>query len=159
MAQWKRIWLAFMRIQVPSLALLRGLRIQRCWELWYKSQTWLGSRVAVAAVQASSYNSNSTPSLGTSVCHRRSPKKTKIKIKKNKTFCVYLAYLFQNNWGWVRIFQMFPSAKTKLRILPLNKKLLGGFFFLLFIHPMLTVQEIFITMLNESIIIQIIHFY
>ena len=30
---------------VPSLALLSGLR---CYELWYRSQTWLGSGIAVA---------------------------------------------------------------------------------------------------------------
>ena len=44
----------------------------------------LGSVVAVAAVQASSCSSNSTPSLGTSICHRGGPKKQKLKKKKNK---------------------------------------------------------------------------
>ena len=34
MAQWKRIWLASMRMQVRSLASLSGLRIHRCHELW-----------------------------------------------------------------------------------------------------------------------------
>ena len=37
-----------MRLQVRSLALLSGLRIQRCRELWCRSQMWLGSHVAVA---------------------------------------------------------------------------------------------------------------
>ena len=37
-------------------------------ELRCRSQTWLGSLVAVAVVQASSCSSNSTPSLGTSIC-------------------------------------------------------------------------------------------
>ena len=32
-----------LRMQVRSLALLRGLRIQCCNELWCRSQTWLGS--------------------------------------------------------------------------------------------------------------------
>ena len=39
-----------MRRQLRSLALLRGLRIRRCCELWCRSQRRLGSRVAVAVV-------------------------------------------------------------------------------------------------------------
>ena len=35
------------RIWVGSLALLRGLRIQHCRELWHSSQMWLKSGVAV----------------------------------------------------------------------------------------------------------------
>ena len=42
------IWLVFMRIQVWSLALLSGLSIQCCYELWCTSQMWLWSHVAVA---------------------------------------------------------------------------------------------------------------
>jgi len=37
----------------------------------------LGSGVAVAVVKASSCSSDSIPSLGTSICHRYGPKKTK----------------------------------------------------------------------------------
>ena len=37
------------------LALLSGLRIQCCRKLWCRSQTWLGSRIAVALVQAGGY--------------------------------------------------------------------------------------------------------
>ena len=34
--------------------LIAGLRIWHCWELWYRSQTWLGSHsIAVAVAQAS----------------------------------------------------------------------------------------------------------
>ena len=47
-AQWKRIQLGTMRLWVPSLALLSGLRIRCCRELWYRSQTQLRSRVTVA---------------------------------------------------------------------------------------------------------------
>ena len=36
--------------EVRSQALLSGLRIQRCHELWYKLQTQLGSGIAVAVV-------------------------------------------------------------------------------------------------------------
>ena len=45
---------------------------------------WLGSCIAVAEVWASSYSSNLTPSLGTSICHKCGPKKTKDKKKKRK---------------------------------------------------------------------------
>ena len=37
-----------MRKQVPSLASLSELRIQRCHELWCRSQMRLGSRVSMA---------------------------------------------------------------------------------------------------------------
>ena len=36
------------RTQIRSLALLGGLRIQQCCELWFRSQVWFGSQVAVA---------------------------------------------------------------------------------------------------------------
>ena len=50
MAQWKRIWihLVSMRMQVWSQALLSGLGIWHCCELWCRLQTWLGSNIAVA---------------------------------------------------------------------------------------------------------------
>ena len=57
-----------MRMQVQSLASLGRLRIQCCHELCCRSQMWLGSGVAVAVVSAGSCSSNSTPSLGTSIC-------------------------------------------------------------------------------------------
>ena len=47
-AQRKHIWLASMRTQVQSLAFLSGLRIWYWCELWCRTQTWLGSWVAVA---------------------------------------------------------------------------------------------------------------
>ena len=50
-----------MRTQVRFLASLTGLRIWRCHELWCMSQTWLGSRVAVALAYAGGYSSVSTP--------------------------------------------------------------------------------------------------
>ena len=66
-----------MRLQVPSLALLSGLRIQHCRELWCRLQTWLRSRVAVGLVQASGYSSDWTPGRGTSICRRSGPRKGK----------------------------------------------------------------------------------
>ena len=73
-----------MRMWVPSLASHSGLRIQCCPELWCRSQMKLRSRVAVAAAWAGGYSSDSTPSLGTSMCHRCGPKKTKRQKKKKK---------------------------------------------------------------------------
>ena len=46
--QWKRIQLASMSMWVQSLALLSGLRIQHCCELWCRLQMRLRSRIAVA---------------------------------------------------------------------------------------------------------------
>ena len=50
MVRWKQIWLATMGMWVRSLASLSELRSQRCHELWYRLQMWLGSRFAVAVV-------------------------------------------------------------------------------------------------------------
>ena len=76
-----------MKMQVPSGASVSGLRIWHCHELWCGLQTWLRSlvAVAVAVAVAGSCSSDSTPSLGTSICHKSSPrnrKKTKKKKKK-----------------------------------------------------------------------------
>ena len=46
-ALWVKHSLVSSRVQTRSLALLSGLRIQCCHELWYRLQTWLGSPVAV----------------------------------------------------------------------------------------------------------------
>ena len=48
MAQQKQIRLGTMRLWVQSLALLCGLSIRHCCELWRRSQIQLGSGVAVA---------------------------------------------------------------------------------------------------------------
>ena len=48
MVQQKQILLETMRLRVRSLALLSGLRIQHCHELWCRSQMQLRSGVAVA---------------------------------------------------------------------------------------------------------------
>ena len=67
-AQRKQTQLISTRTQVQSLALLSGLRIQCYHELWCRSQNQLRSGVAVAVVEACSFNSDSTPSLGPSIC-------------------------------------------------------------------------------------------
>ena len=43
-----RTQLVSMRIRIPSLASLRGLRIQCCHKLQHRLQMWLRSYVAVA---------------------------------------------------------------------------------------------------------------
>ena len=75
-----------MRMQVQYLALLSGSGI------WVAMSCGVGckrlrSDIAVAVVQASSYSSDSTPSLGNSIYHGCSLKKTK-KKKKNVLFLV-----------------------------------------------------------------------
>ena len=56
--QQKRVQLGTMRLWIQSLASLSGLRIRHCPELWCRSQTWLGSGVAMALAQAGSNSSN-----------------------------------------------------------------------------------------------------
>ena len=48
MVQQKRIQQGTMRLWVQSLALLSGLGVWHCHELWYRLQTQFGSGVAVA---------------------------------------------------------------------------------------------------------------
>ena len=69
-------------MRVPSPALLSGLRIQGCCELWFRWQTRLEAPVAVAVVQAGGYSSHS----GTSRCHGYGPYKQNFfnKVKKHR---------------------------------------------------------------------------
>ena len=64
---------------VQSLASLSGLGI-----LWHRMQTRLRSGIALAVAQAGSCSSDSTPSLGTYICCRCSPKMTPPHQKKKK---------------------------------------------------------------------------
>ena len=50
-------------------------------QLWCRLQTRLGFGIAMTVVYANSYSSDLTPSLGTSICHRCGPRKTKRKKK------------------------------------------------------------------------------
>ena len=77
MVQWLMNPRGTMRLRVQSLSLLSGLTIRNCHELWCRSQTQLGSRVAVALGQASCYSSYQTPSLRTSICHWSGPRNGK----------------------------------------------------------------------------------
>ena len=47
-AQWEQTGLGSMRTWLASLALLSGLRVWRCHELWRELPMWLGFCVAVA---------------------------------------------------------------------------------------------------------------
>ena len=58
---------------IPGLS--QWVKDLSCCELWCTSQTQLKSGVAMAVVQAGSFSSSSTPSLGTSICLRCGPKK------------------------------------------------------------------------------------
>ena len=93
-AQQKQIWLESMRMWARSLASLSGSGIHHWHELWYRSKTQLGSYAAVAVMKAGSCISDSTPSLRTSICHRRSPKKQK---KRTEIFhrLIWVYYLFK----------------------------------------------------------------
>ena len=86
-----RTQLVSMRMWVRFLALLSGLRVWCCHDLRCRSKIQLrsGMVVAVAVAVASSCSSNSTPSLGTSICHSCGPKNQK-KKKRKYTFSFYL---------------------------------------------------------------------
>ena len=70
------------------LASLSGLRIQPCCKLQPRSKIQLGYLVAVTVVLAGSCSSDSTPSQGTSICHkfghRRKEKKKERKEGRKK---------------------------------------------------------------------------
>ena len=70
---------------VQCLGSLSGSGIWCCRELWCRSQMWLGSCVAVAAVRARSSSSDLTHSLGTSIRPGYSPN------KQNNKWIIFLA--------------------------------------------------------------------
>ena len=72
-SQNKRSSLVVQWVKDPALSML-----------WCGSQTWLGSHAAVAVAVAGTCSSNSTPSLGTSICHLYGPRKTKRRLKNER---------------------------------------------------------------------------
>ena len=84
--QQQRIQLGTTRL----LASLSGLRLWRCHELWYRLQMRLGSHVAVAVAVPCSYSSDSTSSLGTSICCGHGPEKQKKEEEEEEFFAVLL---------------------------------------------------------------------
>ena len=105
-------------MQVWSLALLSGLRIQRCHELCCRSQMWLGSCIAVPVVWAGSCSSNWIPSLRISICHRCGPKKQKTNKKKCQLFAV-IQYVILRGKGihWIHAQMWFYCSSSLLRTL------------------------------------------
>ena len=94
MVQRKLIQLVTRRVWVRSLASFSGLRIQHCHELWCRQKTQLRFCVPAAVMQTSSCSSDSTPNLGTSICHGCSPKKNRARER----MCVGV-YMYQ----WVTL--------------------------------------------------------
>ena len=139
MVPWKRIRLASMRTQVPSLASLGGLRIWCCCELWCRSQTRLRSGIVVAVAQASSYSSDWTHTLGTPMCQGCSPKKKGGGGRNSKKLTVYL--------GGISMLLHAQILLIPLRCLTLFSKYKHtGFFLLSIIHfpspPALDSQQV-----------------
>ena len=75
-AQWLTNPTSIHETRVQSLS---KLRIWHCHELWCRSQMQLGYCIAMAVAVAvvGGYSSDSTPSLGTSLCLSCGPKETK----------------------------------------------------------------------------------
>ena len=92
-------------MRVRSLAWLSGLRTWRCRELWCRLQTRLRSGVAVAV--AGSYSSDSTPILGTSMCHGTALNRQK-QTNKNKPS-------LRTVWGW-HPYTLDDSADVQVQI-------------------------------------------
>ena len=96
----KRIWLASMKTQVWFLALLSGLRIQWCCELWCWMQMWLRSCIAVAVAEASGCSSDSTlpwePPYAKGVALKSKKKKNEKEILSNdiSTLSIMTAWIF-----------------------------------------------------------------
>ena len=85
----------------PSLA--QWVKDLSCHELWCRSQIRLGSCVAVAVVQACSYSSDWTPSLGTSIRCRCGPKKQTNK-KNVHLYRAWLLYSLFKSFFFLSLF-------------------------------------------------------
>ena len=74
---------------IPGLA--HWVKNRRCCELWCRLQTKPGFGIAVAVALASRYSSDSTPSLGISICHTCS-------LKTNKHFIIHSQFHMSDDW-------------------------------------------------------------
>ena len=107
-----KIQLGTIRLWVQPLASLSGLRMQCCRQLWCRSQTWLGSDIAVAV--AGSRTSNQTPRLGTSIWCRCGPKKQKKKRKKKTRSSPQMTTVLMStdlfyNYYWAQYFVKYEA--------------------------------------------------
>ena len=121
------IQLVSMRMQVQSLASLSGSGIQHSSELSCRSHMQLGSHVAVATAQAGSCRSNSTPSLGASMCHRCGPNNPKKKGHDIYKEFIYIhkhthihTYIWQKT-NLLKIDLIFKKSVCYILILSRNK--------------------------------------
>ena len=130
-----------MKLRVRSLASLSRLRIRHYCELWCRSKMRLGSRVAVAVMYAGSCSSNSIPSLGTSICQGRGPRKgkkttTTKKKKKEKekpdTVCLQVMLMSMLNRSFA------PGNGLALIF---SFRFFGGFIFLNQPHFIISIQQ------------------
>ena len=80
-------------VSIPDLG--QWVKDLDCCELWCRLQMQLRSCIAmaVAVAQVSSYSSDPTPGLWTSICHGRGPKK-----QTNKNFPLCGAIIWE--WAW-----------------------------------------------------------
>ena len=92
-AQQLKKWLVSTRTQVWSLALLSGLRICSCRELWCRLQTWLGSCDAVAVATVPIWPLAWEPPYVSSTAWKQQKKKRKEKKKKMETGRNQVIYL------------------------------------------------------------------
>ena len=98
-----------MSFQIQCLALLSGLMIRCCRELWCSLQMQLGSGVAVAV--AGSYSSNLTPSLGTSIYCGCDPKKNK--RQKILGRCISVQINFDSSF-WYILSRIISNYKNSI---------------------------------------------
>ena len=104
MASHKQTQLVSMWVQVPSLASIRGSGLWRCRELGCRSQMRLGSRIAVAVVQASGCSSEMTSGLEASVCLGC------IHQNKTKSFCLQFSVaLLRSSYTFFIIITILPG--------------------------------------------------
>jgi len=99
----QQIQLVSVRTRVRSLALLSGLRIWCCRELWFRLQMCLDPRLLWLWCRP-----DWTPSLGLSICHVCGPQKPKKKKKKkNSGFWNHLNKVSYVGWCvCVRVFML-----------------------------------------------------
>ena len=92
----KQIQLGIMRLGIQSLASLSGLRIQHCHELLGRSQTRLGSHVAVALIWHLAWE---TPyAVGVALKSQNKQTKNKTKQKKQRTKLLKLLTIYSCSW-------------------------------------------------------------